>query len=61
MTEQQRDLPSASREIDPCAAIATDILQPLRSSGWSEALCAPGNLWHRSLGGLRNRFYDLNP
>ena len=43
MTEQ-RHLPSASAENAPYAAIAVDLQQPRGSSGWSEALCAPGNL-----------------
>ena len=30
MTEQQRNLPSASMEIEPHAAIAIDLQQPLR-------------------------------
>ena len=39
MTEQQRHLPPASKEIKTSAAIAVDLQQPL-----SEALCAAGNL-----------------
>ena len=31
-------------ETEPQAAIAAGLQQPLRESGWSEALCAPGNL-----------------
>ena len=59
MTEQQRPLPSASMETEPHAAIAADLQQPLRESGWSEALCAPGNLVgqvFRWLDIFRNRF-----
>ena len=44
MTEQQRHLPSTSTEIKTQAAIAVDPKHLLRSAGWSEALCAPGNL-----------------
>ena len=33
-----------STETETCAALAVDLQQPLGSSGWSEALCAPGNL-----------------
>ena len=43
-TEQQRHLPSASREIEPPAAVAADFQQSLREFRWSKALCAPGNL-----------------
>ena len=44
MTEQQRHLPSASTEIEPHATIAADLQHPRGSSGWREALYAPGNL-----------------
>ena len=40
-TEQQRRLPSASTEGEPHAA--DDLQQPRGSTGWREALCAPGN------------------
>ena len=43
-TEQQMYLPSASREIELHAGIAGDFNNPWGSSGWSEALCAPGNV-----------------
>ena len=43
-TEQQRHLPAASMDIEPYAAIAVDLQQPLREFRWSEALRAPGNL-----------------
>ena len=33
VTEQQRRLPSASVEIEPLAATATDLQQPLRDQG----------------------------
>ena len=38
------NLPSASTEIEPQAAIAVDRQQSLREFWWSEALCAPGNV-----------------
>ena len=44
MTEQQRHLPPASTETEPHTAIVADLHQPWESSGWSGALCAPGNL-----------------
>ena len=48
--QQQGHLPSASAEIEPCAAAAVDLQHPLRVI-WveSEALHAPGNWWNRSL------------
>ena len=42
MTEQGQS-PFASAEIEPCGAAAADFTSP-GSSGWNEALCAPGNL-----------------
>ena len=44
MTEQQRPLPSASMKIEPRAAMPLTFNNPWGISGWSEALCAPGNL-----------------
>ena len=43
MTEQQRRLPSAFMEIEPHAAIAVDN-NPWGSSGWTEAVCAQGQV-----------------
>ena len=44
MTEQQRHLPSASMETEPCAAITVDFQQLLREFRVEGALCVPGNL-----------------
>ena len=43
-TEQQKNLPSASTEIEPHAAIALTFNKPWGSSGSSEALFTPGTL-----------------
>ena len=43
VTEQQGQSPFASAEIEPCGAAAADFTSP-GSSGWNEALRAPGNL-----------------
>ena len=63
-TEQQGHLPTASAETEPCAAELLTFNTHWGSSGWREALCAPGNLVAQVFGLLdifRNRFYDPNP
>lgn len=63
-TEQQRRLPSACRRLSPTLLQLSTFNTPWGSSGWREALCAPGNLVgqvFRLLEVFRNRFYDLNP
>ena len=40
MTEQQRHLPSASMEIEPCATIAIDLQQPQKAVKRSVKTCA---------------------
>ena len=44
-TEQQRHLPSASMETEPCATITVDLQQLLREFRVEWALYAPGNLY----------------
>ena len=64
MTEQQRHLPPASTEIEPHAALAVDLQQPLREFRveWG-TLCSmeSGGIGLQTVGCFRNRFYDLNP
>ena len=55
---------SLSTEIEPLLLQLVTFSNPWGSSGWREALCAPGNLVGqvcRWLDVFRNRFYDLNP
>ena len=52
------------QRLNPMLLYLLTFNNPWGSSGWSEALCAPGNLVgqvFRELDVFSNRFYDLNP
>ena len=64
MTEQQGHCHLPLRRLNLMLPELLTFNNPWGSLGWSEALCAPGNLVGHVLRWLdvfRNRFYDLNP